>query len=63
MEVQNGFRIWNKGDVQMVSSITLLSIHHLLLTKKDWKHKVELEDCIKSMYKWYLKNNNGEKNV
>ena len=26
-----------------------------------WKHKVELEDGIKSVYEWYL-NNNGENN-
>jgi nucleoside-diphosphate-sugar epimerase len=39
----------------MVSSITLLSTQHLLLTKKDWKHKVELEDGIKTMFEWYLK--------
>ena len=58
MEVQNGFRIWNKGDVQMVSSITLLSTHHLLLAKKDWKHKIELEEGIKTMYEWYLGNKN-----
>ncbi|MCT7515095.1 hypothetical protein [Aliarcobacter cryaerophilus] len=39
----------------MVSSITLLSTHHLLLTSKGWKHKVELEDGIRTMYEWYLK--------
>jgi len=39
----------------MVSSITLLSTQHLLLNKKDWKHKVELEDGIRTMYEWYLK--------
>jgi len=42
----------------MVSSITLLSTHHLLLTKKDWKHKIELEEGIKTMYEWYLGNKN-----
>ena len=39
----------------MVSSITLLSTHHLLLTNKGWKHKVELEEGIRTMYEWYLK--------
>lgn len=40
----------------MVSSITLLSTHHLLLTNKGWKHTVELKQGIENMYSWYLSN-------
>lgn len=37
----------------MVSILTL-NIERLALTS--WKHKVELEDGIKTMYEWYLNN-------
>jgi len=35
----------------MVSFLTLSTEH---LTLASWKHKVELEDGIKTMYEWYL---------
>lgn len=41
----------------MVSKLIQLSTHHSLLTNKGWKHKVELEDGIRTMYEWYLGNN------
>ncbi len=32
------------------------------LNNLGWKHKIELEDGIRMMYKWYLNNNKKEKN-
>ncbi|MBF7047540.1 GDP-L-fucose synthase [Campylobacter volucris] len=44
----------NKPDSTMNRLMDCSKIHSL-----GWKHKIELEDGIKMMYDWYLKNNGG----
>ncbi|MFG5098541.1 NAD-dependent epimerase/dehydratase family protein [Campylobacter lari] len=44
----------NKPDSTMDRLMDCSKIHSL-----GWKHKIELEDGIKMMYNWYLKNNGG----
>ena len=39
----------------MLHKLKLHSTHYSPLTNLGWKHKVELEDGIRTMYEWYLK--------
>jgi len=47
----------DKPDGTMVKLTDPSKLHSL-----GWKHKVELEDGIKTVYEWYIRNNNGEEN-
>jgi len=54
----NGELVFNtdKPDGTMVKLTDPSKLHSL-----GWKHKIELEDGIRTMYAWYLKNNKGDK--
>lgn len=45
------FEYTNKPDGTMIKLTDPSKLHAL-----EWKHKVELEDGIKTMYEWYLNN-------